>query len=176
VLVEGISVIIKRKVIEEKFPGGWEVFVEDVPNKTLCADDEIARVGFMTPADVEGYVNHLSAFGFQYLAEDGVMDLVVVDQLHGFAAKCDWCEIGHANIGNNQSAQVTACRVTGSKITKLVCPEGWKFEESLSQTYDFVPNGELEKSLKFLRHENGLNVYLNQLTGKKVYIGRTGEP
>jgi len=29
--------------------------------------------------------------------------------------------------------------------------------------------------MKFLRHENGLDVYLNQLTGKEVYMGRTAD-
>jgi len=28
--------------------------------------------------------------------------------------------------------------------------------------------------LKFLRHEDGLDVYLNVLTGEEAYIGRTG--
>jgi hypothetical protein len=38
VLVEAISVIIKRTAIDEKWPGGWEAFVRDVPNRTLCFD------------------------------------------------------------------------------------------------------------------------------------------
>jgi len=38
VLVEATSVIIKRSAIDEKWPGGWESFVRDVPNQTLCAD------------------------------------------------------------------------------------------------------------------------------------------
>jgi hypothetical protein len=46
---------------------------------------------------------------------------------------------------------------------------------SLNRTFGFVPNGELEKSLEFLRHENGSDVFLNKLTGKEVYTGRTGE-
>ena len=56
ILVEAISVVIKRSVIDQKFPGGWEAFVEDCPNRTLCADSALARVGFMTPVDVESYV------------------------------------------------------------------------------------------------------------------------
>ena len=56
VLVEGISVIIKRKKIDEMFPGGWDAFVEDVPNRTLCADDELARVGFMSSPDAEAFI------------------------------------------------------------------------------------------------------------------------
>jgi hypothetical protein len=33
----------------------------------------------------------------------------------------------------------------------------------------------VDKSLEFLRREDGLDVYFNKLTGKEVYIGRTGE-
>ena len=55
VLVEGISVIVRRDAIESKYDGGWDTFVDNVPNATLCADDEIARVGFMGPADVEAF-------------------------------------------------------------------------------------------------------------------------
>jgi hypothetical protein len=43
ILVEGISVIARRKTIEEKYPEGWAGFVRDVPNNTLCADEEIAE-------------------------------------------------------------------------------------------------------------------------------------
>jgi len=44
ILIEAISVVIKRSVIDNKFPGGWEAFAEDCPNQTLCADSALARV------------------------------------------------------------------------------------------------------------------------------------
>jgi hypothetical protein len=176
VLVEGISVIIKRSVIEEKFPGGWEAFVEDVPNRTLCADDELARVGFMAPLDAEEYVQHLINNGFEYLSEGMAVDLVVADQLRGLATECDWCEFGQTSGGGNNLDRIAGCRAVGSRVTTLVCPEGWHYEGSLSQKYAFVPSADMEKSMKFLRHEKGLDVYLNQLTGKEVFIGRTGAP
>jgi hypothetical protein len=53
VLVEAISVIIRRKAIDKNFPGGWDDFVKDVPNQTLCADDKLAQVGFMSPQDAK---------------------------------------------------------------------------------------------------------------------------
>jgi len=31
----------------------------------------------------------------------------------------------------------------------------------------------IEKALKFLRSEDGLDVYWSELSGKEVYIGRT---
>ena len=33
----------------------------------------------------------------------------------------------------------------------------------------------VDKSLTFLRHENGLDVYLNAVTGTEVFVGRTGK-
>ena len=55
----------------------------------------------------------------------------------------------------------------------VVTPPGWEYDKSLSSSYGFVPNEHIEKGLKFLRHENGLDVYLNPLTGEEVFVGRT---
>ncbi len=67
VLIEAISVVIKRIAIGEKFPDGWEVFVSDVPNKTLCADGKLARVAFMDPVDAESYIMDLEQYGILLL-------------------------------------------------------------------------------------------------------------
>jgi len=56
VLVEAISVIVRVDSINKKFPGGWIGFKDHVPNQTLCADNELARVGFMTSEDVKNFV------------------------------------------------------------------------------------------------------------------------
>ena len=58
---------------------------------------------------------------------------------------------------------------------QVVTPPTWKFDGSLSHSYGFAPTEHVDKSLKYLRHENGLDVYLNTVTGQEVYIGRTGE-
>jgi hypothetical protein len=36
----------------------------------------------------------------------------------------------------------------------------------------FVKNEEVQGKLKFLRHEEGIDIYLNRSTGKEVYVGR----
>jgi len=173
VLVEGISVIIKRKIIEAKFPGGWEAFVEDVPNETLCADNELARVGFMSPCDVKAYIQHLEEFGFCYLSQGRAVDLVVGDQLQGPAVPCDWGLFGHVNIGGDPHQRVAAYRATGTTVNMLIFPDGWKYDRSLSQTFGFVPGDNPENGLTFLRWENNVDVYHNSLTDKEVYTGRT---
>jgi hypothetical protein len=55
---------------------------------------------------------------------------------------------------------------------ELATPPGWKFEQSLSSTFTFVPSGEEKHRLVFLRKENGTDVYRDLATGKDVYIGR----
>jgi hypothetical protein len=171
VLIEAISVVIRLDAIRHRFPGGWQAFKLAVPNKTLCADNEIARVGFMHTADVESYVNELVRVGLRYLSDGSVVDLVVVDQQRGPAAVCNWIEFGFVTVDGHRLA---SCRLKGSTSKQLMRPDGWQFEHSLSKTFNFVPTGEENNTLRFLRQEKGLDVYWNELTGKEAYLGRTG--
>jgi hypothetical protein len=51
-------------------------------------------------------------------------------------------------------------------------PAGWTYEDSLSAGFQFVANEEMDEKLKFLRHEDGMDVYQNLSTGKEVFVGR----
>jgi len=175
VLIEGTSVIIKVGEIQRRITGGWTGFMEYVPNETLCSDNEIARVGFMTPDDVKHFINRLESLGFIFQADGEAQDIAVADQIHGVSTKCSWLEFGHINWNNNPKQRIAACRLVGSVEDHIYTPDGWAYENSLSASYGFVPVGQEDKSLKYLRHEHGLDVYLNELTGEEVFIGRTGQ-
>ncbi len=169
VLVEATSVIVRREKLEAAYPGGWAGFVADCPNKTLCADHHLARIGFMSPVDVEGLVRHLEVIGLVFLRDGATVDIAVVDQMRGPTRRCDWLEWGHVDI---EGGRVATCRLVGDAENRLITPDGWQHGKSLSASYGFIPNGAERKSLKFLRHDNGLDVYLSRLTGKEVFIGR----
>lgn len=175
VLIEAISVVVRADALLSKFHGGWDAFKERIPNQTLCADNEIARVGFMSPSDVESFVRLLERSGLTYLEDGQAIDLVVADQLHGLSSPCAWAEFGHVNLGNDPKQRIAACRFAGSPNMQVVTPPGWTFESSLSRSFGFAPTEHIDRSLKYLRHENGLDVCLNSVTGEEVYIGRTGE-
>jgi hypothetical protein len=83
VLVEGISVVVRRNAIDLAFDGGWKAFVSSVPNATLCIDDQLARVGFMDPKAVENYVKGLESRGLVFLQSEKCVDVAVVDQQRG---------------------------------------------------------------------------------------------
>ena len=175
VLVEAISVIVRADAILEKFSGGFAGFKKIAPNATLCADDELARVGFMTPADIEAFVKKLELSGLTYLRHGRAIDINVVDQMRGIAMPCDWLAFGHIYLERNRQKKVAACQLADSKIEEVIMPDGWVFDGSLSQTYGFVPSEHANKSLRLLRHEDGLDVFLNLVTKEEVYVGRTGE-
>ena len=60
-----------------------------------------------------------------------------------------------------------------SEDNTIITPEGWKFEGSLSAKHTFVPNESVDENLKFLRSEEGMDVFLNLKIGKEVYTART---
>ncbi len=46
-------------------------------------------------------------------------------------------------------------------------------EKSLSHSFGIAPTSENGNSLRFLREENCVEVYLDLMTGMAVYVGRT---
>jgi hypothetical protein len=135
VLVEAISVIVRREAIERKIAGGWDAFRKTVPNRTLCADEEIARVGFMSPSDTRIYIETLEGLGLRFLVGGEAVDIAVVDQLGGPTVKCRWLEFGRLTYGG-EGRTIAACWLveslrTGSKTDErpksvnVEVPEGW---------------------------------------------------
>ena len=79
VLVEAISVVVRRDAIDSRLSGGWRNFLDIVPNNTLCLDEDIARVAFMTPPDVEAFISHLESGGLTFLRDGQSVDIAVVE-------------------------------------------------------------------------------------------------
>lgn len=174
VLVEAISVVVRQSAIERALPKGFDDFKALVPNNTLCADPELARVGFMSPADTEAFCDDLRRRGFVFAADGPECDFTVVDQLRGPSIPVPWLEFGHID-DSDDGSRVAACRLAGSVINQLMTPNDWRYEDSLSRTFGLVPSEHVDKSLRFLRREGGLDVYFNELTGDEVFVGRTAE-
>lgn len=49
VLVEAISVIVRRDALDARYPGGSDRYVADCPNATTCADAHFVRVRWCYP-------------------------------------------------------------------------------------------------------------------------------
>lgn len=119
-----------------------------MPNATLCSDGELARVGFLDPADVKTYVESLERSGLQIIVEGRFVDGAVVDQQRGPTLQCDWLEFAKINFGT--LGKVSACWLfAGPRIgaglhlkstqLSLATPSDWTYEDSLSERFQFVP-------------------------------------
>lgn len=184
VLAEAISVIVRRDAIDRRYPGGWGRFLRDVPNRSMCTDGELVRVGFMHPQDASGYASGLQGSGLAYLPEQGVLDFLVVDQQTGPAVPCGWIEFAELPFApGGPEAKVSACwlfeepRMTvgihlSGRSFDLAVPRSWEYDGSISQRATRVLPEDEGRRLKFLRNEDGEDVFLDVDTGKEVYQSR----
>ncbi len=183
VLVEAISVIVRRDAINQRLAGGWSAFQDLVPNATLCYDEDLARVGFMAPDDTRRFIQGLEARGLTYLnRRHQAVDIAVADQQRGLMVDCDWLEFARVPI--NDTDKVGACwlfegprlaygvHLTGRFLT-LATPPDWEYEDSLSKEFGFAPDGKDAERLKYLRTEDGVDIYWDHEAEKEVFIGRT---
>jgi ADP-ribosylglycohydrolase len=134
VLVEGVSVVVRVDAIHHRLPGGWRAFRALVPNRMLCADMELASVGFMAESDANAFADKLVKLGLRHLWEGHAIDLVVADMVHGAHSPCDWLHLERVKLTPTGSRVMAAC-LKGGRITHLAVPEGWHYGGSLSRDF-----------------------------------------
>jgi hypothetical protein len=126
VLIEAINVVIQLEALRERYPGGIASFEENVPNRSYCADDHLARIGFLQPKEMEAFAEGLDQLGLRAIVDGKCADFAIVDQKHGPIADCDWLEWGRHVDGFNLAW------LAGTKPGAIVVPEGWTLEDSLN--------------------------------------------
>ena len=149
VLVEGISVLVRKDAIQNKMTGGDARFRLLIPNSTFCEDEQLARVGFMDPADVESFIYELTELGLVAAENDKFIDIAVFDQQTGCTLTCDWIEfcrlpmeggkVGAAWLYEGERMGV-GVHMQSANI-QLATPHGWQFKDSLSDKFQFIPEG-----------------------------------
>jgi hypothetical protein len=164
VLVEAISVIVRRSSVESRYPGGNAQYERDCPNRTFCADEHLTRVGFMAPLDVKSFVEQLGKLGFVHVRDGKAIDIAVVDQMHGPTAECDWLEAGKHPDG------YAAAWLAGTLPGGFCHPEGWQVGQSSKLT--FSPNTEVDERFIRLAREDNVDTLLDLETGRERFIGR----
>ena len=90
VMLEYISVIIPRQVLEEKYLGGFRGFRSCCGERVFCCDRYIARVSFMGPHGVDWFIDEMSRYGLVYIEDGKCVDMAVVDWFSGPCVPCDW--------------------------------------------------------------------------------------
>lgn len=110
VLVEAGSVIVRRDAIDWGLSGGWDAFLEIVPNGTLCTDRRLARVGFTDPAEMGRFIERLEEAGLLISREGRFVDVAVIDLARGLALPCDWLQFGR--VPDVDGTEVAYCQLS----------------------------------------------------------------
>jgi hypothetical protein len=145
VLVEAVSIIIRKDAIDRAYEGGYEMFAAAVPNGTLCDDERLARVAFLTAAEAEEYVHLLEDHGLVHLEEGMAFDFCQVDQVGGLIDPCRWLAFGTFRHGSD--GRIAACwycdnpwehwgLMTSDAVMEVATPPNWTYERSLSWAVD----------------------------------------
>jgi hypothetical protein len=172
-LIEALSVVIRCEAIVKNFSGGVDGLMAALPNKTLCSDGELACVNFMVPADVQVYVEYLTGKGLIFKQSDKSIEIVVVDQQRGMTTLCEWADFGETDWNNNPDQPISVCCAKPTKLNKVVVPEGWNYENSLSANYKYFDGGQIPEDLKLVRSENGVDILIDEKTGQEFYVRRS---
>ena len=180
VICEALSVVVRIDSIKKYLKGGARNFMNKVPNSTYCSDGDLARVGFMAPDAVGKFIESLQSDGLQFnqmidsksdIRE--IDDIVVVDQIRGPTLECNWIEFGQLSLGEDK---VSACWLFEeerkgygthfpSKQMTLATPRNWSPSD-----LTFVEDSKINKKLKFLRKEEGTDVFWDLENKKEVFI------
>lgn len=126
VLVEALTLVVRRTSLELAFPGGAEAFLSQAselphPPRFACNDDpHLVNVSFEEPAHAYAAIRLLEANGLVELCEDGAEDFVKVDQCDGPSLPCTWLE------WERFTDAVTVAWVAGAEPGELAAPEGWE--------------------------------------------------
>lgn len=183
ILIEGITVIVRRPAIEERYEGGVEAFAAAAPSPLFCLDDDLVAVAFTDADDAEAYCNDLAAAGVDFGDEGRSAEVAITDQFHGLLTETAWLEMARVDFDEQDHEITVAWFHEGAQHTgdlpgpgdelEVAVPEGWSYETSLSALARFVPDEEIAARLEFVRHEaDGVDVYRDRATGEELHLRR----
>ena len=165
VLVEALSVVIRRVTLDAYYPGGTDSYLqlansEASSARLACADEELTSVSFLRDADAKQWINDLGQHNIIHLSGDESWEIVCVDQRLGPTEPCDWVEwLIHPD-------GYSHCWLAGTKPGRLITPEDW----APSQSRCLMRRGAGDESHRMvpLAVEDGVEYWLDLNTGRQV--------
>lgn len=162
VLVEALSLIVPRKVLDVSYPGGTDAFMlkmcePDVPSRLVCADERLVSVSFLGPDEAQVVGAMLLERGVVAVDDHRFVELAWVDQHHGPTMPCDWLEWQRHRDG------FTYCWLAGTEPGDMHAPANWTREQS-PRLERFDIRDEPGRCLK-LADEDGRETWLDFQSG-----------
>jgi len=130
VLVEALTLIVRKDVLDISYPGGEDAFLQAMldlerPPRFVCnVDQYLINASFHGPAHILPAISLLVEHGLTPMDDDQAYEMVYVDQKFGPTMPCDWLRWGHHEDG------FTYAWLVGTDPGVLATPTGWTPEQS----------------------------------------------
>jgi ADP-ribosyl-[dinitrogen reductase] hydrolase len=130
VLIEGLTLVVKKLELEIRYPGGPQAFGEALlelspsPRFVCIADADLVNVGFYDPEHLRPAAELLVAQGFTAVEDGTFVDFAYVDQHHGPALPCAWLQ------WRRHADGFTAAWLSGADPSEMAVYEGWTLDNS----------------------------------------------
>lgn len=168
ILIEALSLVIRVQAIDSKFQGGWDAFVGRFGGPYLCTDGELARLSATSGAEAMDLAAMLEGYGLVFRDGAGVhQDMIIVEQLRGPAADCDWLEWGSVI---KHGFPLSVARMAGSFENEVATPPNWAFDFSPSDLHRRVEKHDLPKDARYVGHNQGLHIYAEPNSPRRLYV------
>ena len=158
ILAEAITVVFVNATADRHIQGGVDTVQKNAPNSTFRTDGLISAISFMDPQSTGNFVDALQQVGMTFVEDETAKDIAVIDQHRGPTAKCDWLGFDKTEEG------FSIAWLVGHPQGNMAVYDNWKPNNDLS-----FHEGHIEETMKFLREENGLDVYLDLETGQECF-------
>jgi hypothetical protein len=166
VLIEGLTLVVKKLQLEIGYPGGASAFLEatlelEKPPRFACTGDEwLVHLGFYDPDHITPCLQLLYDHGLVAVDEGEFVDMAFIDQHHGPTMPCSWLEWKRHDDG------FTLAWIAGTDPSEMVVYEGWTPENSRSMVrFDVRDDPDRMPSS---RMSNGLETVLDLKTGHVI--------
>jgi len=150
------SVVVQLKTLTARYPGGVDAYAADCPNRTFCSDGELCRVGFMSWADTEAFIESLARCDIGLQSDT----LAIIREDKGLLQPSGWLEFKRID-GTPMAG------LAGSGFDRLVAHPGWTPDHHNVLTTE----AELQEK-HLLRDEGGVATYRDRSTGEVLHVGR----
>jgi hypothetical protein len=164
VLVEALSLIIPRKVLDVSYPGGTKAFLQKMevvpsPCRCACSDEMLVSVSFFGVADATVVGDQLLELGIVAVDNDRFYEMAFIDQAKGPTMRCDWIE------WTRHAEGYTSCWLVGSEPGPFRAPAGWTPKQSRDLTFHDI-RSEPGRCIKLADEPDGTEVWLDYQTGE----------
>ena len=151
ILIEGLTVVIRKAALNQRFDGGAKKFEVVMAEETHCSDADLFCIHLSSPEEVGGLIGWCEDQNLTFMREGKCVDIVVIDQRTGVAADCDWIECTQVSLDHLVAdKKITIAWLfessrmgVGSHMSELsqdiYTPDGWQFDGSLSESHIFIP-------------------------------------